>query len=120
MTNMQIHYSISVLKNTIKNNNDEIEKIPKNKNMSNIKLIASILRNENHKQNNSGKTKEQLYAMGFTAGEIHQFFNYTKGPENTHRYYWYLKSNLKINNKKIRNCNDLIQAIRYEKYRIAG
>ena len=88
----------------------------KNKNNSkNISVIVSFIASKqaSFEQTKKRHTKEQLYAMGYNAIQIHKYFIFKNN-------YWILKENLIINNEIIQTLAKLSQILNINNLKNAG
>lgn len=109
----KLFYSKYILKNRIKAQKEEFD-IEIEQKIGNFKLIAGILRDnaskvENHLE--EYKTKEQLYAMGFSAAQICKYFVYSNSELHKFHSFWELKPAVVINGKIIRSIGALADAL---------
>lgn len=79
-----------------------------------ISLIAETINNNKNYQLTDvteGKTKEQLFTLGFSASQIQRYFEYKTCSEHNSNMRWFLKTYLIINGKKIRTIKDLLNIL---------
>lgn len=87
-----------------------------------ISLIAETINNNKDYQLTDvteGKTKEQLFTLGFTVSQIQKYFEYKAYGEHGSYMRWFLKTYLIINNKKICTIKDLLTALEEENIKYA-
>ena len=79
-----------------------------------ISLIAEIINNNKDYQFTDvteGKTKEQLFTLGFSVSQIQNYFEYKTCGENSSYMRWFLRTNLVIEGRKIRTIKDLLNIL---------
>ena len=79
-----------------------------------ISLIAETINNNKDYQLTDvteGKTKEQLFTLGFSVSQIQKYFEYKTCNETSSYMRWFLKTHLIIDGKKIRTIKDLLNAL---------
>ena len=79
-----------------------------------ISLIAETINNNKEYQHidiTEGKTKEQLFTLGFSVSQIQKYFEYRNCSSNSSYMRWFLKSYLIIDGHKIRTIKDLLNAL---------
>ena len=87
-----------------------------------ISLIAETINNNKDYQLTDvteGKTKEQLFTLGFSVSQIQKYFEYKTCNETSSYMRWFLKTYLIIDGKKIRTIKDLLNALEAEDTRCA-
>lgn len=103
MQNFRLYYSNKLLKSRLKKRHYETES-------RNFSVIAEYVKKEASQQKSIRETfsKEQLYALGISAIEIHKYFEFVKNKDCTTNKGWKLKDNLAIDDCPINNVRDLI------------
>ena len=79
-----------------------------------ISLIAETINNNKDYQLTDvteGKTKEQLFTLGFSVSQVQKYFEYRNCSSNSSYMRWFLKSYLIIDGHKIRTIKDLHNAL---------
>ena len=88
-----------------------------------ISLIAETINNNKTYQLSDvteGKTKEQLFTLGFSVSQIQKYFEYKVISEQSSIMRWFLKSYLIIDGQKIRTIKDLTRVLKTEQLKFAG
>ena len=88
-----------------------------------ISLIAETINNNKDYQLTDvteGKTKEQLFTLGFSVSQVQKYFEYRVCGEHTGNMRWFLKTCLIIDGRKIRTIRDLLMILELEQIKNAG
>lgn len=87
-----------------------------------ISLIVETINNNKEYQFTNiaeGKTKEQLFSLGFSAGNIQNYFEFRAVSEQNSSMRWFLKTHLILNGHKIRTIKDLLNILEAENLKCA-
>ena len=88
-----------------------------------ISLIAETINNNKDYQVTDvteGKTKEQLFTLGFSVSQVQKYFEYKVCNENSSYMRWFLKADLIVNDKKVNTVKDLLCALENKNIRYAS
>lgn len=109
-----LKYSKIHLRNKLRLNkfrtNSELDLVSKQ-----FTLVAELLEENIVHLNSatSGKTKEQLFMLGFSVAQINKYFIYKPCDNDKNLMKWFLKENLLINDKIITSIDELNRALSY-------
>ena len=78
-----------------------------------FRLVADILNNDLKASEDTidGRTSEQLINLGFSIGQITEYFEYKLCDNKNDQYRWVIKKDIVINNKNIQSVYDLTKML---------